>query len=812
MKIAYSWLKDFIDLGENIEEISAALTQAGLEVEGIHVYEPIQGMLQGVVIGEVITCQPHPNADKLSLTTVAIAPDTIVPIVCGAPNVAAGQKVVVATVGATLYPEKGKPFTIKKAKIRGEESQGMICAEDELGLGTSHEGIMVLQTDLPNGTPAAHYFQLIADQVIEIGLTPNRGDAASHLGIARDLKAILNKPLKNWQKKVALPTQKNPIEIEIQDSAACPRYCGLYIKNVTVAASPEWLQNRLKSIGLNPINNIVDITNYVLHSIGQPLHAFDADTIAGKKIIVRKAKKDEKIITLDGVERKLSEQDLMICDVEKPMVMAGVFGGLNSGVSAATKNIFLESAYFEPTGVRKTSQHHGLKTDSSFRYERGTNPDILVEALHFAAQLIIEIAQGEIASEITDIYPQPILPKRIEMSYYNIDRLIGKEIERPIIHQILQNLDIQIENSDNYGHAGFEEGFTAIVPPYRTDVTREADVIEEILRIYGFNNIPLSPTLSTDFLASFPMLNTAKLQANIANILVGNGFNEIITNSLTAARYHRTVKSLPETENVIITNPLSEELNVMRQTLLFSGLEVVAYNLNRQQRDIKLFEFGKVYHKKAEATYSESKQLALFVAGHQHAETWQRKTEKVNFYTLSQYCHNILERLGITAQIENTTTDLLEYGVQFVIKEQVIGVAGLVSKAALKATGIKQPVFFAQLNWELLLKYYSKNTVKYQEIPKFPEVRRDLSMIIDKSVSFAQIQEIAQKTERKLLRQVNVFDVYESKEIGEGKKSCAVSFTLLDTTQTLTDKVIEKTMKRLMTAFEQEIQAVIRKQ
>ncbi len=588
MKISYNWLKQHIDLSETPEEISAKLTKAGLEVESVDEFESIKGGLKGLVIGQVLTCEKHPGADKLSKTTVDVGNGTILPIVCGAPNVAAGQKVVVALVGTTMYPATGEPFKISKAKIRGEVSEGMICAEDEIGLGASHEGIMVLDTTLPLGTPAAEYFKIENDFTIEIGLTPNRADAASHLGVARDLKALLKRELKTFEPKVT-PSGTSKVEVVVENKEACPRYAGLTISGLTVRESPDWLKNRLKAIGLNPINNIVDSTNYILHDLGQPLHAFDLEKIKGNKIIIKTVSKDTEFITLDGVKRKLSDKDLMICDSEKPMCIAGVFGGQESGVSAATKSIFLESAYFSPDFVRKTSQFHGLKTDASFRFERGTDPNMPVTALLKAAQLIVEIAGGTISSAVTDIYPELVKDFKVKTSFSYITRLIGKSLEKSLIKEILTGLNIKIDSEK-------EDELQLSVPPYKVDVQRPADIVEEVVRIYGYDNIELSDRLSAAYLADFPEKDKDKLQKLVGSMLAGSGFNEIITNSMTKPAYAEFLGITDK--SVEVMNKLSEELGVMRQSLLFSGLEIWNYNINCRKKDFKFFEFGKIYLKK----------------------------------------------------------------------------------------------------------------------------------------------------------------------------------------------------------------------
>ncbi|MDX5443722.1 MAG: phenylalanine--tRNA ligase subunit beta [Hymenobacteraceae bacterium] len=803
MLISFDWLKQLIKTDKPADEIAALLTGAGLEVEGIHTVEMVKGGLEGMVIGEVLTCQKHPDADKLSITTVDIGDTEPRQIVCGAPNVAAGQKVVVATVGATLYPTGGESFKIKKSKIRGAVSEGMICAEDEIGLGKSHEGIMVLDTPVPNGTPAAAFFGLNSDLVFEIGLTPNRADAASHYGVARDLQALL-------KTRVLLPDNSafkvgntsRPIEVVVENTEACPRYAGVTITGVTVQESPEWLQKRLRSIDLEPINNIVDVTNYVLHELGQPMHAFDADKIAGNKIVVKTAEEGTPFVTLDGVERKLRSSDLMICNVEEPMVIAGVFGGKKAGVTEETTNIFLESAYFNPAYIRRTSQQHGLKTDSSFRYERGTDPHMVMMALKRAALLVQEVAGGTVASEVVDVYPTPIENAQVMLHVDRVHKLIGQFIGKERIKTILTDLEILIADEK-------EDELLLSIPPHKVDVKREADVIEEILRIYGFNNIVLKDHLSADFLAQFPNPDPELIRKQISVQLAGQGFHEIMTNSLTDSRYYTA--SGTEDGLVNILNYNSEELNAMRKTLVYSGLEVLRHNINRRQRDLKLFEIGAVYSK-GENKYKEQQYLALFLSGNVQAESWQQKAEKISFHQLAGYVQNVLQQLGLMKQLTVAPLEhaYLADGIAYVRRDVVVAQLGLLHPKVCKQVDVKEPVWYAELNWDFILKNY-RNTLTYEELAKFPEVRRDLSLVLDKAVTFDQVKTIAYRTERKLLQQVNVFDVYEGDKIEAGKKAYSVSFTLQDNHQTLTDKVIDSTMNRLMQQFEKQLGAVIRK-
>ncbi|GAA4849477.1 phenylalanine--tRNA ligase subunit beta [Algivirga pacifica] len=804
MKISLDWLKDFININESAEEIDHLLTMAGLEVEGIEEVETIKGGLKGLVIGEVLECGKHPDADKLSITKVDLGEGEPVQIVCGAPNVAAGQKVVVATVGTILYTPEGESFKIKKGKIRGEVSLGMICAEDEIGLGGSHDGIMVLDTDMANGTPAADYFKVGTDTVLEIGLTPNRVDGASHYGVARDLKVLTGRPL-NFPSTEAFKVENNDLtmEVVVEDAEACPRYAGLTISGLTVGESPKWLKDRLNAIGVAPLNNVVDATNYILHSLGQPLHAFDAAKVKGNKIIVKKVAEGTTFVTLDEEERKLSAADLMICNAEEPMCIAGVFGGIDSGVSESTTAIFLESAYFGPDGVRATSQRHGIKTDSSFRFERGTDPNMPVEALKVAALLIQEVAGGTVSSEIVDLYPTPVADFEVAVNYKHINRLIGADIPKERVKEILEGLEMRFLQES-------EEGFTVAVPPYRVDVQREADIIEEILRIHGFNNVELSENLSASYLAHFPKKDADVLKAKVTQMLAGAGVSEILTNSLTSSTYVKAVQSLKDEENVEILNTLSADLDVMRQSLLFTGLEVIAHNINRQQKDLKLFEFGKVYSK-VEGEYVEKNRLSMFVTGAQREETWRGKTEKSAFHDLASLVLRTFQQFNISKYKQETLQDdLFAYGLSYEHKKGTIARLGMVHPKIAKLAGVKQEVFYAEFDWDLLLALQNSN-YKFVEIPKFPEVRRDLSLVLNKSTNFSEIEEVAKRTERKLLKKVNVFDVYEGENLGEGKKSYSISFTLQDAQKTLNDKVIDKTMTRLIAAFEKEVGAIIRK-
>ncbi len=804
MKISINRLKEYIHLTESPAEIAALLTQSGLEVESIDSFVSVPGGLEGMVIGEVLTCEKHPDADKLSLTTVAIGPDQVSQIVCGASNVAIGQKVVVATVGATLYPSNGEPFEIKKAKIRGQVSEGMICAEDEIGIGTSHEGIIVLDTDLPNGTPASAYFEVTQDQILEIGLTPNRADAASHLGVARDLKALVRRSLCLPEEK-ALPVEaKGPtVQVVVDKTYDCPRYAGVVLTNIQVGPSPQWLQHFLRSLGLEPINNVVDITNYILHDLGQPLHAFDAAKIGEGKIRVGKLPKGSTFVTLDGKERKLSGEELMICDPKGGMCIAGVFGGAVSGVSDQTTSIFLESAYFSPDVIRKGSQVHGLKTDASFRFERGTDPNMPVYALKQAVILLQRYAGAKVASEIIDVYPEPKQDVRIPVIFGHINRLIGKVIEPTEVVTILESLEIAVSELT-------AEGFVATVKPYRVDVTREADIIEEVLRIHGFQQVLLSEALRTDYLAEHPVKDVAKLQYRLTELLANQGYFELVTNSLTSPKYVEKAGFLDASTTVEIYNKLSEDLGVMRQTLLFSGLEVVAHNINRRQTDLKCFEFGTIYQKKAEGGYNESRRLAIFQSGNRSSESWVEHAKPFGFTDLYATVTRILERLNVEAsEVEVIETAPFAYGLSLKLGEKVLATLGLVEDKQLKLAEVRQEVWYAELDWDLLAKK-SSGLKKFQELSKFPEVRRDLSLVLDKEVSFARVKVVAEKAGGKLLKRLEVFDVYQGDKLEAGKKAYALSFILQDQENTLTDKEIEKTMSNLIHAFQNQVGAIIR--
>lgn len=803
MKISFNWLKQYINITDTPEQVSEVLTATGLEVEGLEKLEVVKGGLQGLVIGKVLTSEQHPNADKLKVTTVDIGTGEPARIVCGAPNVAAGQTVVVATVGSTLYPTNGDEFKIKKSKIRGEVSEGMICAEDEIGLGTSHDGIMVLDTDLPTGTPAIEYFEFEDDYEIEIGLTPNRADATSHIGVARDLRAIYHQPVV-WPSVDNFKVDNNnlPIEVIVENTEACPRYSGVTISGLKVQESPEWLKQRLTAIGLNPINNIVDITNFVLHETGQPLHAFDANDIKGSKVIVKTLPANAEFVTLDEEKRLLKADDLMICNEEEGMCIAGVLGGLHSGVTEETTDVFLESAYFSPTYIRKTAQVHQIKTDASFRFERGTDPNMTVYALKRAAILMKELGDGQISSEVVDVYPEPIVDFEVPVKKSNITRLIGKDLPDEEIKQILTDLDIKIEDETN-------ATFKAVVPPYRVDVQREADVIEEILRIHGFDNVELPDTVGASYLAEFPGKDPNRIQQKISLYLVGNGYFEIMTNSLTKPEYSSSLESISEEENVEILNKLSEDLGVLRQSLLFTGLEVVAHNINRRQKDLKLFEFGKEY-RLIDGKYKEDMHLGLWLTGANETESWNGESRPVQYQDISGPVSQILEKLNISGTETRKSTNLVfSYGLTILKNNKVIGECGLVNPQLNKTHGIKQEIFYADFNWDLLLRNTNDNII-VERVSRFPEVRRDLSLVIDTSVQYSDILALAKKTERKFIKDVNVFDLYEGDNLGENRKAYSVKFILEDKEKTLTDKVIDKTMSKLMRAYENELGAMIR--
>ena len=784
------------------------LTDLGLEVEGIETVESIKGSLAGIVVGKVLTCVQHPNADRLRITTVDIGVEAPVQIVCGAPNVAEGQTVPVATIGTELYDDKGKSFKIKKGKIRGEESFGMICAEDELGLGSGHDGIMVLDDELEAGTPAAKVFNIEKDEVFEIGLTPNRADGMSHYGTARDLRAGMIQ--QGTSLELISPSVSSfhvddrtlKFDVVVEDNELAPRYAGVTISDIEVKDSPEWVQNKLKAIGLSPINNIVDITNYVLHELGQPLHAFDAAKVKGNKIIVKTLPAGTKFTTLDEVERELHEEDLMICNGnEEPMCIAGVFGGIDSGVTANTTSIFLESAYFNPVSVRKTAKRHALNTDASFRFERGIDANFTEYALKRAANLIIEIAGGKVSSELVDLYPSKIKDFEVFLSFERMDRLIGAEIPRETVKNILASLDIKV-NSVTDGGLGLT------VPSYRVDVTREADVIEEILRVYGYNNVEFSHKLNTSI--SFSEFDGVKIENVVANQLIAQGFNETMANSLTKPEYLKLTENLNEEHNVAMLNPLSSDLGVMRQSLLFSGLESVIYNVNRKNSSLKFFEYGKTYHK-FESGYSEQKHLTLFVSGNRTKDSWNTPQKTSDFFYLKGVVETVLQRLGIlNVKVTPTKNDVFSEGITLSLGKIKLVDLGVVKRSINKTFGIKQEVLFADFNWDNVLKVGGKTTVKIAGLAKFPAVKRDFALLIDKETTFKELYNLAFQAEKKLLKEVDLFDVYEGDKLAEGKKSYALSFLIQDENKTLNDKQIDKIMQKLQQTFEKNVGATLR--
>ena len=820
MNISYNWLKEYVNFDLTPDEVAVALTSIGLETGDVEEVQSIKGGLEGLVIGEVLTCEPHPNSDHMHITTVNLGQGDPVQIVCGAANVAAGQKVVVATLGTKLY-DGDECFTIKKSKLRGVESNGMICAEDEIGIGTSHEGIIVLPEDVVPGTLAKDYYNIKSDYVLEVDITPNRSDACSHYGVARDLYAWL---IQNGRQA----TLKRPsvdafkvdnhdmnIDIVVENTEACPRYAGVAIKNVTVKESPEWLQNKLRLIGVRPINNIVDITNYILHAYGQPMHCFDADKIKGGKIVVKTCPEGTKFVTLDEVERKLSDRDLMICNAEEPMCLAGVFGGLDSGTTETTKDVFLESAYFHPTWVRKTARRHGLSTDSSFRFERGIDPNGTIYALKEAALLVKELAGGEIASEIKDNYPAPIADFPVELSYEYTNALIGKVIPAETIKSIVTSLEMKITGET-------PEGLSLLVPAYRVDVQRPCDVVEDILRIYGYNNVEIPTSVKSSLSVKGDVDKSVKLQNLVSEQLVGCGFNEIMNNSLTAATYYEGLETYKPENLVQLMNPLSNDLNVMRATLLFGGLESIQHNANRKNADLKFFEFGNCYHFNAEkrnpekvlAAYSEELHLGLWITGKRVSNSWAHPDENTSVYELKAYVLNIFRRLGVNfggLVFGNLTDDIYSVAISVHTRGgKLLATFGVLHKKIQKAFDIDNEVYYADLNWKELMKAIKNNTVAYKEISKFPAVKRDLALLIDKKVQFAEIEKIAYETDKKLLKSVELFDVYEGKNLEAGKKSYAVSFMLQDENATLNDKQIDKVMQKLIANLQNKLDAKLR--
>ena len=820
MNISYNWLKEYLDFDLQPEEVAEALTSIGLETGSVEEVQTIKGGLEGLVIGEVLTCESHPNSDHLHVTTVNVGSGEPLQIVCGAPNVAAGQKVVVAVNGTKLY-DGDKEFTIKRSKLRGVESNGMICAEDEIGVGTDHSGIIVLPDSAAVGTPAKEYYNVKSDYVLEVDITPNRVDATSHYGVARDLAAYLKqhgKPAElkrpsvdNFQIDVDAPA----ITIEVQNTEACPRYSGITIKNVTVKESPEWLQNRLRTIGLRPINNVVDITNFILHGLGQPMHAFDAGKIKGNKIIVRPAHAGDKFVTLDGVERTLTDRDLMICNSEEPMCIGGVFGGLDSGVTEQTTDVFLESANFHPTWIRKTARRFGLNTDSSFRYERGLDPNVTIYILKYAAMLVKELAGGQITGAIQDIYPKVFEPYKVSLTYEKINSLTGKVIPVETVKSIVQSLEMNITEET-------PEGLHLEVPVYRIDVQRDVDVIEDILRIYGYNNVEFTEHVKSSLSYKTPTDHSYAMENLISEQLTGCGFNEILNNSLTRSAYYEKLTTYPAEHCVMLMNPLSADLNCMRQTLLFGGLESIEHNSKRKNGNIRFYEFGNCYtytqenKKEGEtlAQFDEDYRLGLWLCGYRVENNWAHANESSSVYELKAYVENILVRLGINVKkliFGNLSNDIYDAGLSITTPAgKTIGTLGIVNHKIRKAMDIDMDVYYAELDWKALMKETKKNKVTYTELSKYPSVKRDLALLIDKSVQFAEIQKIATESERKLLKDVVLFDVYEGKNLPAGKKSYAVSFILEDETKTLNDKQIDAIMKKIQTNLEQKLGAQLR--
>lgn len=823
MKISYNWLKEYITLDMTPERVAEYLTGCGLEVEGLEKWQSVKGGLDGVVIGEVLTCVKHPNSDHLSLTTVNIGAGEPLKVVCGAANVAAGQKVALATIGTTLTLGD-KEVTIQRSKIRGEVSEGMICAEDELGLGASHDGIMVLDPSAVPGTPGSKYFHVATDYIFEIGLTPNRSDATSHSGVARDLAAVLNNFGKDKVEggsryEMTLPdvsafgrdTEGHSIAVSVEDPEACPRYSGITITGVTVRESPEWLKQRLQAIGMRPINNIVDVTNYIMMELGQPLHAFDADKITGDQIIVRKYPEGTRFVTLDDVERKLTANDLMICSTSEPLCIAGVFGGIGSGVTMETSDLFIESAYFNPRTVRKTAKHHGLQTDSSFRFERGANYEITLYALKRAALMIQELADGKISSDIVDVYPTPIQRPLVKLNFEHLNRMAGKSICPEVAMSILSDLGLEIREKD-------ASGVTLSVPGFKADVTREADVIEEVLRVYGYNNIEIPLQVRTSVNVS-PKPDKEKIRNTVSEYLSSAGFYETMNNSLTPSAWYEGDEEYKTEKLVRMLNPLSRELDSLRQTLLFGALETMVYNQNRKTVDLKSYEFGTVYSLSDEKNgkdpvtgYHEEFRLALAMTGKKSEENWNSPSRETDFFEMKGHFYALLTRLNISpAQLQISPYSSMHLtGLSFKSGNDLLALVGLVDRRLLKRFDCRQDVMYADINWDLLTELAGKRAIHFSELPRFPEVRRDLALLVDSSVGFAEIESLAFSTEKRLLKKVGLFDVYEGEKIAAGKKSYAVNFILRDEEKTLTDGEIDRVMQKLIKAYEQKLQATIR--
>lgn len=819
MKISYNWLKKYVDTNVSAEEVANLLTFGGLEVEDIELVESIKGGLKNFFVGEVLTCENHPNSDHLHITKVNVGGEEPLNIVCGAPNVAAGQKVIVATIGAKIYEENGECFEIKKSKLRGEPSEGMICSEKELCLSDNHDGILVLDPSAKVGTPAKEYFNIEEDYVFEIGLTANRSDATSHIGVARDLVALLKSQL-NEEKTLNIPsvedfkveeTSQN-IEINI-DTNLCKRYSAVVVKGVEVKESPKWLADSLRAIGLRPVNNIVDVTNFILMEVGQPLHAFDFSKVKGNQINVKSLEKDSVFVTLDGVERKLNGKEAMVCNSQEAMCMGGIYGGLESGVNETTVDVLIESAYFDPVVIRKAAKYHGLKTDASFRYERGADPNITLYALKRAALLIKEVAGGKICSQIVDVYPEEIKPKEIELSFERMDSLIGKKLDREIVKEILNKLNITTICR--------EDGLTAIVPTNKVDVTRECDLIEEILRVYGYNNVEISSSMK-NCISTAAKPNPEKIQAFVSDMLAAKGFNETMNNSLTKVSYYENNKDFPQENSVLVLNALSKDLGQMRQTLLYGQLETISYNINRKTSDLRLFEFGNCYQKNNDSfespeitkRYTEHKHLAMLTTG-KSIESWQAKRVDEDFYYLKNILLNIFSELRVNMtrfELQQIENESYIYALAYVAKDskKTIATIGMLRPTLCKKWDIKQSIFYADVDWTLLYRYIPSKSVRYEEISKFPEVRRDLALVVKEEITFAQMEALAYQTEKKLLKKVSLFDVYKGDKLPNGHKQYALSFILQDNEKTLTDKQIEAIMSKLLKTFEQKLEAKLR--
>lgn len=820
MNISYNWLKEYVDFELTPEQTAEALTSIGLEVGSVEEIQSVRGGLKGLCVGQVLTCEEHPNSDHMHICSVNVGQDTPLQIVCGAPNVASNQKVIVATIGTVLYDGE-TPITIKRSKLRGVESYGMLCAEDEIGIGTSHDGIIVLPEDTPVGMPAADYYNVKSDYLIEVDITPNRADACSHYGVARDLYAWLKQ--NGYETSLHRPSDSDfkvdnhdlEIDIQIKDTKRCPRYAAVTVTNCEVKDSPDWLKNKLRIIGLRPINNIVDITNYIMHAYGQPLHCFDADMIEGNTVVVDTQKNGTPFVTLDGVEHKLSDEDLTICNAKEPMCIAGIFGGKGSGTYDTTRNVMFESAYFNPTTVRKSARRHGLSTDASFRFERGIDPNGVIYALKQAAILAKELAGGSVSMEIKDVYTSPIADFNIHLDYQYLNNLVGKTIPADTVKNILTSLEIKISNET-------ADGMDLTVPPYRVDVKRPCDIVEEVLRIYGYNNVEIPSSINSSLTIKGEEDRCNKLQNIISEQLTAQGFNEILNNSLTKVSYYSNSEAYPMQNCVKLMNPLSEDLSVLRQTLLFGGLEVLRFNINHKATNLKMYEFGKVYtydqNNRDESdrlkAYSEGLHLGLWVTGNQTENSWLHENMSYSFYNLKAYVENIFARLGISLGLlyfKEYKSEIYASALQITDKNgKIYATLGIVNNKVLKAAELKAPVYYADLNWDLLMKKNRKNKVSYTEISKFPSVSRDLSLLIDKSVTFQDIETVAYQTERNLLKKIELFDVYEGKNMPENKKSYAVNFTLQDTGKTLTDKQIDKVMQALINNLKNKLQAELR--